>query len=377
MSGSTLDTIPMSDDQSCGSTSVRSYPSVSVSVNSNRSGGRVAAAAGHHHNNNNNGSVSTTQRGKRNGTVESPKNNTERSSSNGKKNKGGPSAESLVSSRWDALKPEHGSINNVGNNNSNNNSYNHQHHYANGNAINKNQPRFQRGNGRRGPGSNGNGSNNRKGRSNQNSFNNNNERPSVLSSSVNNVRSKVHEVSPPASTRHNKDFNSSTATMTASTSIPLLNSYTISPQSNNNINVPAPPPGFQNVPIVSSLEENRKDLYQRPTNNNLEIPPLFETPPLILNHTSRAAIIAPPPPQYNGAIASHDFFPASFVPSYGGLSNGGSISSTKIQENPFSIDYDNTNNITMSRYHQEHLDSQIEADLQELGGQMAGSILDF
>jgi len=315
--------------------------------------------------------------------VKSPKNNAERSNSNGKKNKGSPSAESLVSSRWDALKPENGSNNNVGHSSSSssNNSYNnHHHHHANGNGnvVNKKQPRFQRGNGRRGPGNNGNGSNNRKGRPNQNSFTNNEQRPSVLSSSANNIRSKVHEVLPPASTRQNKDFNSSTAAMTASTSIPLLNSYSVSPQPNNSINVPAPPPGFQNVPIASSLEKNKKDLHQRPKNNNFKIPPLFETPPLILNHTSRAAIIAPPPPQYNGAIASHDLFPpASFVPSYGGLSNGGSTSSTKIQENPFRNDNNNIHDITMPRYHQEHLDSQIEADLQELGGQMAGSILDF
>ena len=64
MSGSTLDTTPLADDQSCGSTSVRSYPS--VSVNSNRSGNTKASSIG---------SGSTpSRRGKRPGALKSPKN---------------------------------------------------------------------------------------------------------------------------------------------------------------------------------------------------------------------------------------------------------------------------------------------------------------
>jgi hypothetical protein len=58
---------------------------------------------------------------------------------------------------------------------------------------------------------------------------------------------------------------------------------------------------------------------------------------------------------------SNGFPTAQYSPS-------GSIPFGTVKDNPFAPDYDSD---------QADLDSQIEADLQELGGQMAGSILDF
>jgi hypothetical protein len=58
---------------------------------------------------------------------------------------------------------------------------------------------------------------------------------------------------------------------------------------------------------------------------------------------------------------SPGFHTAQYSPS-------GSIPFGTVKENPFAPDYNSD---------QADLDSQIEADLQELGGQMAGSILDF
>lgn len=65
-----------------------------------------------------------------------------------------------------------------------------------------------------------------------------------------------------------------------------------------------------------------------------------------------------------------DFFASPVPDARGGhFSLGGTTSATPptIQENPFSN----------SSTYLADLDSQIEAELQELGGQMAGSILDF
>jgi len=381
MSGSTSDTTPLSDDQSCGSISVRSYPS--VSVNSNRSGGGNI--------NSNKGSASTPRRVKRHGTVKSPI-NMERNS--GKKNKS-TSMESSMPSRWDALKPEHGNGGKI-----NNSAYSH--HHANGNTINKKQNQYQqhqrhlRGSSRRGHGMNGNGQS-RKGRQNQKSVTN--EQPMILrnpvvtspvssfdsSLPVNTARSNINEVSPIAATRQKNDWMTWSMTTTAN---PLLNSYTASPQSKS---MPPPPPGFQNISPVHGFEEKNADMHrhQPHANNYLSVPTLFETPLAIRplferqqNSFSRASnsIISP---EHNSVVSSPDFFSfTGCVSSSDGFLKGSTSAGTMIQENPFSSNVkaisisSNSNNDIVS-HHQPNLDSQIEADLQELGGQMAGSILDF
>jgi len=340
MSGSTLDTTPLSDDQSCGSTSVRSFPS--VSIKSNRS------------NNNNKGSGSTTpRRVKRHGTVKSPK-NPERNS--GMKNMSA-AMESSVPSRWDALRPEQGNGTKINTTNV------YSSHHANGSTIGKKQnqqqqqqqqqhPRNNRGNPRRGHGMNGIGKS-RKGRQNQ-KYVATNEHPTPAASvpvassgssmRVNNIRSPI------AATREQNDCAAWSST-TSTTVNPVLNSCTASPQSNSN--TPAPPPGFRNVSTV----------HEQQANNDLLVNALFETP-LAMRHEnkfSRASETRISPQNNNNvAVISPSFFPST------------RSTRTMIQENPFS----NNNNNIMS-HHQTNFDSQIEADLHELGGQMAGSILDF
>jgi len=373
MSGSTLDTTPLSDDQSCGSISVRSFPS--VSVNSNRSGG------GNINKISTNGSGSTPRRVKRHGTAKSPK-NAERNSGKEKKCS---VAESSMPSRWDALKPEHG---NCGK--SNNNAY--IHHHANGNTItkkqNQQQQRQRRGNPRRGLGMISNGKI-RKVRKNQKSVTN--EEPTIdrnpvvtisASSSdsslrVNNVRSNMNDASPIAATREQDDCETCSTNSTAN---PVLNSCTGSPLSNS---MPPPPPGFQNFSTVYQFEKKIVDshCHQDHVNNDLSVPTLFETPLAIRSLSERQqnkfsrASNARISPLHNVAVISPNFFPS-------GLLNGSANAGAMIQENPFcgnieaiSASSNSYNNIVS--HHQANLDSQIEADLQELGGQMAGSILDF
>lgn len=352
MSGSTSDTTPLSDDQSCGSTSVRSFPS--VSVNSNRSGG------GNMNKKNNKGSSSTPRRMKRHGGVKSPK-NAERNS--GKKNKFN-TADPSATSRWDALKPETG---HVGKNN--NNAYSH--HHANGNTSNKKQnqqqhPRHHRGNSRRGHGTSGNGPS-RKGRQHQKSIVTSEEstvdRNRVMTVPVsssgpalranNNVRSSINDVSPIAPTQQDNDCVNWSKNSTGN---PFSNPCTTSPQSNSML--PPPPPGFQTVSNVPEFEKKNADLHCRQdhVNNDFLATSLFETPASIRSVVSERASKTTPSPRNDASIISPDFFPSS--------------RGTVIQENPFT----SNNNIVS---HQANLDSQIEADLQELGGQMAGSILDF
>mmetsp|Transcript_4663 Transcript_4663/g.11070 ORF Transcript_4663/g.11070 Transcript_4663/m.11070 type:complete len:592 (+) Transcript_4663:56-1831(+) len=372
MSNSTLDTTPLSDDQSCGSTSVMSFPS--VSVNSNRSGNLSRKS--------NKGSGSSPRRVKHQGIVKSPKNVEKRS---GKKKKGVP-MESSLSSRWDALKPEISGKDKT-------NNYQH----ANGNTNNKKhsqqqqeQQRHHRGNGRRGPGTNGNGPS-RKGRKNQKSANT--EKPtvdrkpimtmpgscSVSSTSAKNVRIKTKGLSLVTSNR--KENNCSTWS-TNSDKYPVLNSCTNSPPS---INMPPPPPGFQNSPLMSRFEKGNVDQHQHKqqqhhANNDLTVPTLFETPIVVRplseqhrNNFSRIGIPVAPPQQQTVGISPKFFPPASNVSSSNGFFSENTIGDTRIHENPFSR---SNNHNSMSR-HQANLDSQIEADMQELGGQMAGSILDF
>jgi len=380
MSVSTLDTTPLSDDQSCGSTSVRSF--VSVSNNSSRSGGSNMNKK------NNKGSGSTPRRVKRHGIAKSPK-NVERSS--GKKKKR-TVLESSVSSRWDALKPEQGNSAK-----SNHNGFN---HHGNNNTIVKKQnppkhQRHQQGNSRRGNGASGIGQS-RKGREKQKSLVNersNTDRnpistiPDHSSGSplrVKHVQSEINEVSPISAAREQNNCESFPKNSAANS---LLNTCTISSQSNI---IPSPPPGFKNVSTAHVLEKKNADLHcsQHLVNNFLSVPTLFETPLAIRsvfeqkqNNFSRASdpIIHT---QRNVAVISPGFFPSTgSVSSSSRPLNERSTTGMMIQENPFSSNieaisaYSNNNNAVIS--HQANLDRQIEADLQELGGQMAGSILDF
>jgi len=154
---------------------------------------------------------------------------------------------------------------------------------------------------------------------------------------------------------HDGIVNSSTPTTS-----PALSGALPSSPSNS---VPPPPPGFQKASIFG-LEENKVD---RNHENDLKIHEIFDA----ANVNSRkqndwkADLTAASSPQRVGVVP--EFFPSASFARCVGTSEGGTIT---IQENPFSS---NTVNIS----HQDNTDSQIEAELQELGGQMAGSILDF
>jgi hypothetical protein len=369
MSGSTLDTTPLSDDQSCGSTSVRSF--LSVSNNSSRSGGSNMNKK------KKKGSGSTPRRVKRHGAARSPK-NVERSS--GKKKKR-IAVESAVSSRWDALKPEQGNSAK-----SNHNGFN---HHGNGNTIVKKQnpQKYQQGNSRRGNGASGIGQS-RKGRQKQKSLvieRSNTDRnptltiPDPSSGSplrVKNVQSEINEVSPISAAR---EQNNCESFPTNSATNSVLNTCTVSSQSNL---TPSPPPGFKNVSTAHVLEKKNADLHcsQHLVNNFLSVPTLFETPLAIRSVSEQQ--------QNHFSRASDPIIHTGFFPSTGSVSsssrplNESSTTGTMIQENPFSSNvkaisaYSNSNNTIIS-HHQANIDRQIEADLQELGGQMAGSILDF
>lgn len=166
---------------------------------------------------------------------------------------------------------------------------------------------------------------------------------------------------------------------TNTTTTTFLGSSTVSPESNS---APTLPPGFQGGSSAAhGVETNYKDRHDSRYHGNDDslVTALFETPLAIPplsereeRNFSRASPRKPSPQQRNEiAVISPDFF-APAANSSGGLLSGGSGS--RIQENPFAS---SNNKHDISSRHQANLDSQIEADLHELGGQMAGSILDF
>mmetsp|Transcript_52549 Transcript_52549/g.58744 ORF Transcript_52549/g.58744 Transcript_52549/m.58744 type:complete len:823 (+) Transcript_52549:77-2545(+) len=373
-SGSTIDTTSMSDDQSCGSTSVRSYPS--VSVNSNRSGGNGGGVDKITNNSNRTkrkGIGGNPRRGKHSSNVKSPKNNSNRNV--GRETKA--PVETSVSSRWDALKPGHSDCKN------NIISSSRHHHRANGNLnSNKNhhqyqqqQQRYHRGNNRLGHrgGNNGNGTN-RKGRhltvneplvidrnpamtisGSSSPHSSNKAALTTKSSSARPSSSVLNEKSLPiASTiiRHHDLVTSSSPLCTSNAASPSLNPFT-SPSSKF---MPPPPPGFQ--------ETTKENLHFKEDISTFPPPKLFDTslPQIIDSWRTEVSSTAPLTAIPQRIDNSPEFFPLS-------------SSTATIQENPFTNN--NISTTTLSHQHSNRLDSQIEAELQELGGQMAGSILDF
>ena len=331
-SASTADTTPLSDDQSCGSISVRSFPS--VSVHSNRSG---------------NGSLgkkskgSTPRRLKRHGTVKSPK-NAERNS--GKKNTSNTNynntaVESSGTSRWDALKPDNG---NAGKSNNNNNysAYGH-HNNSNGTPGSKKKAnqRHRGNNSRR-------NTNGRKGRQYSKSLAHN-EEPTVLPGSLRG-QSNTNELSQIGAMRHDSKAASPNNPFAHSTSPSLSN----------------PPPGFtvSRHEFETKASDSQYRRQQHHVDHDLLAAPLFETP------------LAMRSPQNNNSNSVAGVSPEFF--------EGSDSAARMIQENPFRSNVQAIsgasiidNNRSYHYQQQANRDSQIEADLQELGGQMAGSILDF
>jgi hypothetical protein len=350
MSGSTLDTTAMSDDQSCGSTSVRSYPSVSVNSNRSSGGGNI--------NVNGSGNGVDTKIMNKKGTTGTATNNSRRAakrstkSNAGKKNKApAPPVETSVSSRWDVLKPDHNDCNKTYISSSANGNLN--------NIKNHHQQRYQRGNNRRGGHHVGNEICGRKGRQfavneppmiDRNLSNN----KAVLMQKSSLARRWSNEVSLPIAS-----LTTTTSTLTATATIrsPGLNPFA-SPSSNIK---PPPPPGFQETTNVGLLHHHNEDILMTAP------PKLFDTSPHVINDwrtaedsstAAAASMMMTASPQR--VVLSPEFFQSS-------------SSTGTIQENPFC----NNNSNIVSAPTNRRDNSQIEAELQELGGQMAGSILDF
>eukprot|EP00536_Pseudo-nitzschia_multiseries_P002119 jgi/Psemu1/301243/fgenesh1_kg.28_\ len=179
-----------------------------------------------------------------------------------------------------------------------------------------------------------------------------------------------------------------------SSSSPVLNS-----NHHYDAPTPPPPPGFQPTLMgvaaaeANTTTKNNFDLSYSYTHTHTHEPPPPSLPMRQSNYLEVPALFESPPPpsRYIGVVAEAS--PQNFG-GFGGQSpsslpydhhNHGPPSTrdggaSTIHENPFrnnSNSNSSSNNYTTFSRYQEHLDSQIEADLQELGGQMAGSILDF
>ncbi|OEU16331.1 hypothetical protein FRACYDRAFT_261206 [Fragilariopsis cylindrus CCMP1102] len=359
MSGSTLDTTAMSDDQSCGSASVRSYPSVSVNSNRSSGGGNVNA------NGSGSGNGVDTKIMNKKGTTGTGTNNSRRAakrstrSNAGKKNKAPtPTVETSVSSRWDALKPDHNDCNK-------NYISSSSPHRANGklnnsNIKNQHQQRYQRGNNRRVGHHVGNETSSRKGR--QLAVN----EPPMIDRNLSNNKAASMQKSSPAR-RWSNEISLPIASLTPTTSTPTaaatISSPGLNPFASSSSNIkPLPPPGFQEKANVGLLHNNNEDILMTAP------PKLFDTSPHVINDwrtaedsstAAAASMMMTSSPQR--VVLSPEFFQSS-------------SSTGTIQENPF-CNNNNSNTVSTPTYRRDN--SQIEAELQELGGQMAGSILDF
>jgi len=327
---STLETTAMSDDQSCGSTSVRSHASVDVnpsrpresSVKKNKA--VPTKTSGH-----------SPRRGNPKGGRSSNKHDANGTSHNNKS----AAAELPISSRWDALKPDHCTGN--ANSNSNNKGYSHyqQHH---------------RGGARRGGG--GSHGSAKKGRK-QHSF---------ASSSP----FEAHSSSATKSSRSRK--NSARSTKESSNASSPPRNHTFSPSSDVNCppdqfvslnGMPLPPPGFQSSSLFAEQDAHLQYGDNQPVHGYIAESSKKGPEDLVTSLLDSTSREDPGNHDWNTEL-----FPSSAGPANRSHVPFGTSISMTIQENPFS----NSNVV-----HQADLDSQIEADLQELGGQMAGSILDF
>lgn len=396
MSASTTDTISMSDDQSCGSISVRSSPSVSVSVTSNRSnrsttggdifcgGDKVTNNIKMSNKNNNDGSY---RRGKRSGNLKASKHNGNINS--GKKKK---ATVETVSSRWDALKPDHHDCNSSSGNINGNTSCSRSSGNVNNRKKNHHQQQhesYHGGNDRRGRhvGGNDGSENGQDEKRRQNTV----VEPPLIdpkpSLTISNTSSLSHSCSKALSTRSCNSVSASQSwypsneltSPTASTSIPYHNSVVSSISnihvtndtcvglnpfaSSINMTIPPPPPGFHQP--SSKKEIHLKDGFLTAASP----PTLFDTsPPKVIDNWRTTEISLTTATQSTAVVKQRDNRFPEFLTS--------TLSSTrKVQDNPFSDD----NSTTLSSRHQlnNQLDNKIETELQELGGQMARSILDF
>jgi hypothetical protein len=338
-STSTVETSTLSDDQSCESTSIHSFPSVGA-ISSTRSG---------EENKKNNKSTTTPRRSKRaSGRLSNTPDADGRHSGKQKSSGGAVTVpHHNISSRWDALKPEPGHANVAGGNTKVTNRYQQSHQQQLPHAKTRWYGDVGRG---------GTGGGDKKG----------------LSRHAPSGKRITPPTTYPQKPRSNKAFGRSTKPLSdlSPNAHGTVTAVVVMPESPLTSNfISPPPPGFQN------------DTTQHESNTSVVVTSPWEGLPAVGSSESKmtiprdqdvvTALLHMPIGQgecTNWNDADHGLFsaptaalmPASHVPFGEGMT-------TKAKENPF-ID-NNT--------FQTDLDSQIEADLQELGGQMAGSILDF
>lgn len=327
-SASTQDTTPLLDDISCGSTSVRSFPS--VSVGSGRSNDRAATNKG----------TSSRQGGKRGGTQ-----------------KMNAAAESIVpSSRWDALKPDNDS--DATSSSNQNRQYGNNHH---GPQARQNQhplAHCHRGSNFRRSGNSG----KRTG-----------QRLQPLMATAAETSGLFFATSPMSATStpsklgavggksHNVDLHEESVG-----GIKLrFGSGTMPPAS--------PPPGFQNAPSPMRQQPQSEVTLQwvqpASTNGNAglehgQVTPLFES-------TSYGATTAGDVDNWHEAT---QLFPSPSVVPGSSLVNLPGVVGTERRERSF-VPLGGASTLKENPF--DDSERQIEEELQELGGQMAGSILDF
>ena len=293
-SSSTLDTTAMSDDQSCGSTSIHSVLSVSITSSKSAVDQEVSAQP------QTKKKIINNQRRNKRGGVRNAKVNPTNTN------------DAVASSRWDALKPDH-------------TAHNHNHHYQP-----QNEPRHRNSKGRR-------VASHKKGRS-----------------------------------RHQPNSDSSSHTMTRSSKLNQSRHDTWSPGTLSSLNhakkesLRAPSSLSHHSPGLDTLSGGPGSLEGKfntksPLLSGLSVPLQQPSQKMVFVNSEQQQWKAPPttmPQNFASFPARFDTTHFPEQPSANTIPFG-----TTIKENPFAPEEDR--------------DRQIEADLQELGGQMAGSILDF
>jgi hypothetical protein len=386
---STVDTSTMSDDQSCGSTSVRSSPSMSVTSSTLGSAEKGRASKSKDTNSRDgsiNGSVTNNSKsGNPNSRRQQHKRGGVKSASKLERNKHNNQATAdvpmVASSRWDALKPsaKHDHPNSS-------NHYNHNTHRFNGRGGGRGSRKGRSPTGAR-DGVVANGANPSAG---SESFFSLGPSPAVPNTTT--LLTETHNLNRPVA-QSAPVVSRSPSPNNTMTALPLMSTMPASNHYTPTTFPPPPPPGLGPLPVVggggarlavaSSFSPTNSSLYGShgldlsPTMNlnwdwqngafsslNTEMP--FSAMDSILNTHRQAQIqhvtgTATPnwmgcrDLQESGASTKDQRQPILAPSGFSGPQY------SPLKENPFAPDDD----------------SQIEADLQELGGRMAGSILDF
>ena len=384
---STLDTTAMSDDQSCGSTSVRSAPSVGVSTALGSTVEQASVEKGksskkhtrNSNNSSNSGPINGSRRQHRRGGGGGKSSKFEKSTPGSYDNKAPADGPMVPSSRWDALKPS------PNHQSSHNNHHQQSHHHRP--AGRRSAP-------------------NKKGRS---SFAGGTSNPPRQHVSTDSFFSRAATTSPGigANTKNQSESGStsiesflSDAGTTAPSLFPTDNASRLTAY-------PGPPPGLSPLPCYDTSSMNLSSQcdgsvltgtshrhetafltsaatnfdWQCGSNSGSVVSPVLDSPQLQQKELEKskwiesdelqraivAGVVQPQIPLHHHVLGQCSGFPApQFSHSYVG---------GPVRDNPFAPD-DGGMADSITAKEPADLDSRIEADLQELGGQMAGSILD-